>query len=271
MKRLKKKKENDLIIFQYRELLWSFIKRDMLTRYRGSFLGIMWSFLNPLFMLLLYTFVFSVILGVRFPGSTAISGYSINLFCALIPWLAFSETIGRSPSLILSNVNLVKKTVFPLEILPVMAASTGFIHGLISLLILFVAVIIANGHLLSMTIFLLPIVMIPQILFTVGLAWMLSSMGVFVRDLGELVRLFLTAWMFLTPIMYPMEVIPEKYRGYAMINPIAVIAEGYRALIIKGVLPDWKGLLWIALLGLFMGVMGYIWFMKTKKIFADVI
>src|SRR3990172_8681977 len=114
-------------VWQYRELITSFIKRDILTRYRGSFLGILWSFLNPLFMLLLYTFVFSVILGIRFPGSTAVTGYSINLFCALIPWLAFSETIGRSPSLILSNVNLVKKTVFPLEILPVMAAPPGLI------------------------------------------------------------------------------------------------------------------------------------------------
>jgi len=265
------KRGNELFIVKYHELLSSFIKRDILIRYRGSFLGILWSFLNPLFLLLLYTFVFSVILGIRFPGSTAISAYSINLFCALIPWLAFSETIGRAPSLILSNVNLVKKTVFPLEILPVMAASTGFIHALISLLILFVAVIIAHGQLLYMTVFLLPIVMIPQILFTVGLAWMLSSMGVFVRDLGELVRIFLTAWMFLTPIMYPLEVIPERYRGYALINPMAVIAEGYRALIIKGALPDWKGLLWVSFLGVFMAAMGYLWFMKTKKAFADVI
>lgn len=122
---------NVSFIWQYRELITSFIKRDILTRYRGSFLGILWSFLNPMFLLVLYTVVFSVILGgIRFPGSTAITGYSLYLFCGLIPWIAFSETVGRAPSLILANVNLVKKTVFPLEILSLMTTSTGFIHGL---------------------------------------------------------------------------------------------------------------------------------------------
>lgn len=260
-----------MFILTFWELIIIFIKRDILTRYKGSFLGISWAFLNPLFLLLLYTVVFSIILGIRFPGTTGISGYSLQLFCGLVPWLAFSETIGRSPSLLLSNVNLVKKTVFPLEILPLVATSTGFIHALFALMILFLAIVLTNGQSLYITVLLLPIVMIPQILFTLGLSWIFSSVGVAFRDLAELVRIFLTAWMFLTPIMYPIEMIPERYRNYVFINPFAVIVEGYRDLIIKGIIPDWRGLLWISFLGVFMTVLGYVWFIRCKKIFADII
>ena len=258
-------------VWQYRELITSFIKRDILTRYRGSFLGILWSFLNPLFLLVMYTVVFSVILGIRFPGSTDITGYSIYLFCGLVPWIAFSETVGRAPSLILANVNLVKKTVFPLEILSLMATSTGFIHGLVGLVILIGAVIVSPGQPLHWTVLLLPVVMIPQILFTIGISWFLSSVGVFVRDLSEVMRIILTAWMFMTPIMYPLETIPARYRGYMLINPLAVIIEGYRGLILKGEFPQWDGLVWTVFLGVLVAVAGYYWFMRTKKAFADVI
>ena len=258
-------------ILEYRELIWSFIKRDVLTRYRGSFLGVLWSFLNPLFLLFLYTFVFSIILGIRFPGSTATTGYSLYLFCGLVPWMTFSETIGRSPELILSNVNLVKKTVFPLEILAIMATFTGIIHGLFGLLILIIAAILTQGQPIHMTILMLPLVMIPQILFTLGLSWLLSSLGVFIRDTAQVIRIVLTGWMFVTPIVYPLEKIPEAYRGYMLLNPLSVIVEGYRALILKGSLPDWGGLLWTTVLGLFMTVIGYYWFVRTKKAFADVI
>lgn len=264
-------RDNRLVIFNYWELIVIFIKRDILSRYKGSFLGILWEFLNPIFLLLLYTFVFSIILRIRFPGTTGISGYSLHLFCGLIPWLAFSETIGRAPELLVTNINLVKKTIFPLEILPIMATSTGFIHALFALLILLIAVVLTNGQFLHITVLLLPVVMIPQLLFTLGLSWIISSIGVAIRDLSEIVRIFLTAWMFLTPIMYPIESIPEKYRNYVFINPFAVIVGSYRDLIIKGIIPDWRGLLWISFLGVSMTVLGYIWFIRCKKIFADVI
>jgi lipopolysaccharide transport system permease protein len=259
------------VLWEKRELIWAFLKRDLLTRYKGSVLGFLWSFLNPLFLLLLYTFVFSVLLGIRFPGSQTIAGYGLYLFCGLIPWIAFSETISRSPSLIPAQANLVKRVIFPTEILPLVAAASGFVHSLCALVILIGAVILLKGQFFHLSILLLPLVIVPQLLLTIGLSWLLASLGVFFRDLSEIMRIVVTAWTFLTPIMYPIEMIPESYRVYMFLNPMTAIVEGYRDLILKGSIPHWEGLAWTGLLGLLTALIGYFWFSRTKREFADVI
>lgn len=255
-------------LFSHRELIVSFAKRTLIGRYRGSFLGIFWSFINPLFLLLIYTIVFSFLFKIR-PGVGDVP-YSIFLFAGMIPWIAFSEALSHSTSIILENKNLVKKTVFPLEILPVTATLAGFIHSLFGLVILLSGILLVR-HTLYPLLFLLPLVMVLQIILTIGLCWFLASLGVFIRDISHMVGLGLTALMYLTPILYPIEMIPTKFRWLWAINPMYGIVNGYRSLLLQGTFPDWKSLLWVFIAGLVLTILGYSWFMKTKKVFADVI
>ncbi|OHB69687.1 MAG: hypothetical protein A2W23_10160 [Planctomycetes bacterium RBG_16_43_13] len=260
-----------LNLLRHRELISSFVRRELVGKYRGSLLGMMWSFLNPLLLLGIYTFVFSVLLKVRFSHSTSPVMYGLNLFCGLIPWLAFAEAVGMAPRLILGNINLVKKTVFPLEILVVSSVLTGWVHSLFSIGILIAGVLIVE-HSISFSILpLLLLVMIPQLLLTIGISWFLASVGVFIRDTGEIVSLALRLGMYLTPIVYPATVIPERFRHFLFLNPLAVIVESYRDVIIRGQIPDMMFLLIVSLIGGCFAILGYLWFMKSKRVFADVI
>lgn len=255
-------------LFHHKELIISFVKRNLIGKYRGSFLGILWSFINPLFLLFIYTIIFSFLFKVRPSGGDV--PYSLFLFAGMIPWIAFSDALSRSTRVILENVNLVKKIVFPLEILPLVTTLTGFVHSLFALLILLVGILIIK-HTLHPTLFLLPIVMGSQLIFTVGLCWFLAGIGVFIRDMDQIVGLGLTGWMFLTPIMYPIEIIPDRFRWIWAINPMYGVVDGYRHLLLQGVLPDWKLLLFVSLQGFALAIVGYLWFMKTKRAFADVV
>jgi lipopolysaccharide transport system permease protein len=255
---------------KHRELIWSFTKRELIGRYRGSFLGLLWSFVNPLFLLMVYTVVFSKMLQVRFDDSSSPLLYGVYLLCGMIPWLAFSETLGKSATLVTGQVNLVKKTVFPLEILSVVSVLTGFIHSLFGMGILIAALAFAQKGIPS-TILFLPVVMMAQLLLTVGLSWFLASIGVFIRDTAEVMRLLLTPWMLLTPILYPMEMIPERFRDLMYLNPMTVIVSGYRQTLLEGQVPDWAPLLGVILFGAAFAALGYFWFMRTKRAFADVV
>ena len=258
-------------IIKNRELIASLVRREIVGKYRGSFLGILWSFLNPLFFLIVYTLVFSKILRVRFGSVEDSSVYGLYLFSGMVPWLAFSEAVGRSPGIIHANVNLIKKTIFPTEILPLVSTLSAFIHSLFGIAILIIGIILIGNHVIYMTIFLLPMIIIPQILFTLGLSWFLSSIGVFIRDALEVTRIILTAWMFLTPIVYPLETIPEKFRILMLFNPMATIVEGYRDILLRGQFPEWGPFAGVTFIGALFAVLGYAWFMKTKKTFADVV
>ena len=255
---------------KHRELIWSFTKRDVVGRYRGSVLGILWSFINPLFLLIIYTIVFAIILKVKFGNSSSPSLYGLYLFCGLIPWTAFSETIGKSTTVIRGNVNLVKKTVFPLEILPVVVTLSGIIHSLFGMIIIIAGIVIIKDQPLYPTLFILPLVMIPQLLITIGLGWFLSSLSVFIRDTVEVVQIIIRGWMFLTPIMYPAEILQGKLKYLIYMNPMTYIIEGYRDVLLRGQLPD-KSLIVVTVLGALFSLAGYAWFIKTKKAFADVI
>ncbi|KAB8143365.1 ABC transporter permease [Chloroflexia bacterium SDU3-3] len=259
-------------LWQHRDLIQQFTKREIEGRYKGSFLGLFWSFINPLILLLIYTFVFGVVMKSRWSISqeSSLSEFALILFCGLIAFNIFSECAGKASNIITSVPNYVKKVVFPLEILPVSTLGSALFHGAISLGILLVAKLIITGT-LQLTLLLLPIIMLPLLFLCLGLMWFLASMGVFIRDIGYTVALVLQVLFFLTPIFYPIESIPQPFNAIIRLNPMASIADNFRRSIIWGTSPSWYGwLAWTALTGSIM-ILGYAWFMKTKKAFADVI
>lgn len=260
-------------LWPVRGLALRMIRRDIETRYRGSFLGVMWAFFNPLIMLLLYTFVFGVVMRSRWPGAgedVGMTGFAMSLFCGLVPFNVFAECVTRAPALVVSVPNYVKRMVFPLEILPVVLVGSSLFHGLVGLAVLFLGVGASFGA-LHWTVLLLPLVLLPLILLLLGLSWFLSSMGVFVRDLGQGMGLLTQVILFGTPILYPRQAFPDHLRFLVLWNPLAWVVENSRRVVLLGTLPDWPGLaLWSGITTLFM-LLGHSWFLKTKRAFADIL
>lgn len=258
-------------LYRHRSLILQMVKREIVGRYRGSFLGLLWSFVNPVLMLSIYTFVFSMVFKSRWgQNSDDKFEFALVLFAGLIVFNLFSECLSRAPSLILSNVNYVKKVIFPLEILPVVALGSALFHAGVNLAVLLIF-LTATGHLLTWACLLLPIVLLPLLLLTLGLSWLLASIGVFIRDVGQFIGMILTVLMFMSPIFYPTSALPEEVRGYLFLNPLTLVIEQTRDVLIWGTLPDWRGL------GLYFGFTallawaGLFWFEKTRKGFADVL
>jgi lipopolysaccharide transport system permease protein len=259
-------------LWRHRDLIRQFIRREIEGRYKGSFLGLFWSFITPLVMLLIYTFIFGVVFKARWPNAktSSLSEFAVTLFCGLTAFNIFSECISRAPSLIVGVPGYVKKVVFPLEILPVSLLGSAIFHGLISLGILLVANLLVTGS-FHWTILLLPLIALPLIFMSLGFGWFLASLGVFIRDVGYTVSLIVQVLFLTTPIFYPIENLPESVQIVIRLNPLSSVVENFRRVILWGRLPSWAGLsLWLLATGASM-VMGYAWFMKTKKAFADVI
>jgi lipopolysaccharide transport system permease protein len=259
----------------HRHLIFQMTKREVIGRYRGSVLGLLWSFLNPLMMLSVYTFVFSVVFKSRWgitPAGTEESKtmFAIMLFTGLIVHAVFAEVINRSPSIVLSNVNYVKKVVFPLEVLPVITMGGALFHGLISLSVLILAYTIFQG-IPQLTILLVPVVMLPLIVLTLGLAWILASLGVYLQDVGQTTGIITTIMLFLSPVFFPLSSLPEQYRGLILLNPLTFIIEQMREVIIWGRIPDFMGLGTYLIVSVFIAAAGYAWFQKTRSGFADVL
>jgi lipopolysaccharide transport system permease protein len=247
-------------------------KREVLSRYRGSVLGLAWSFFNPLLMLVIYTFVFSGIFKARWEGGGEESkvNFAIFLFVGLIIHGLFAECLNRAPGLILSNVNYVKKVVFPLEILAWVALGSALFHATISLVVMLAAKW-AFGHALSWTILLVPVVFIPLMLGTIGLTWFLASIGVYLRDVDQTISIITTALLFLSPVFYPVSALPENYRIVIWLNPLTFVIEQARRILIWGELPDWSGLAVYTLASVTVAWLGFWWFQKTRRGFADVV
>lgn len=246
-------------------------KREVVGRYRGSVMGILWSFFNPIFMLTIYTFIFSVVFKAKWgAGSDSKTEFAMILFAGLIVFNMFSETVTRSPSLILSNVNYVKKVVFPLEILPVVSILSSCFHTLVSIgvLILF-RLIVGSGF--SLTTVLFPIVIAPLLLFSLGISWFLAALGVYLRDVSQTIGLAMTALMFVSPIFFPITALPEKYRIFVYLNPLSFIIEQGREVLIFTHFPDWGGLLIYYVFGSVSALLGFTWFQKVRTGFADVL
>lgn len=246
-------------------------KREVVGRYRGSIMGILWSFLNPVFMLTIYTFVFSVVFKAKWgAGSDSKTEFAMILFAGLIVFNMFSETVTRSPSLILSNVNYVKKVVFPLEILPVVSILSSCFHTLVSIAVLILfRLIVGSGF--SITTLLFPVVIAPLLLFSLGVAWFLAALGVYLRDVSQTIGLAMTALMFVSPIFFPISALPEKYRIFVYLNPLSFIIEQGRNVLIFSSLPDWGGLLIYYVFGSVSALLGFAWFQKVRTGFADVL
>ena len=182
----------------------------------------------------------------------------------------FSEVLNRAPGLILSNVNYVKKVVFPLEILPVISLGAALFHCMISLGVLAIAFIIFNGYLPVTAVF-IPLVLLPLVILCLGLAWLLASLGVFLRDVGQTIGIITTVLMFLSPVFYPVTAVPERFRPFIMANPLTFIIEQAREVLIWGHLPDWIGLLAYTIIASIIAWICFVWFQKTRKGFADVV
>lgn len=258
-------------LWRNRSLTKTLIQREVIGRYRGSVMGILWSFFNPVFMLVIYTFVFSVVFKARWnTGSDSKTEFALVLFAGLIVFNLFGECFNRSPSLILSNVNYVKKVVFPLEVLPVVALGSAMFHALISLGVWLIAYLILFGT-PHITILLLPLVLLPLLLFIMGLSWGLASLGVYLRDVAQFIATITTVLMFLSPIFYPASALPEEYRHLLLLNPLTPAIEQARQVLVWGVVPDMTILSIYILCAVLIAWLGFAWFQKTRKGFADVL
>jgi lipopolysaccharide transport system permease protein len=264
-------KEMVLTIWRHRSLIFTSAKREILGRYRGSIAGLLWSFINPLLMLAVYTFVFSSIFKARWsPASESKTEFAIVLFAGLIVFNLFSECVNRAPTIILSNPNYVKKVIFPLEILPVISLLAALYHALISLGVWLLAYILFFG-VPHPSAFLLPIVIVPFCMFLLGLSWFLASLGVFLRDVSQFIGLLTTVVMFLSPIFYPSSAFPESFRALLYLNPLTPVIDMVRDLLCWGILPGISLVLIYWLLSSVIAWMGFAWFQKTRKGFADVL
>jgi lipopolysaccharide transport system permease protein len=257
-------------IWRNRQLILQMTKREVVGRYQGSVLGIAWSFFNPILMLIVYTFVFSEIFKSRWAGDDSKTQFALVLFVGMIVLNLFSEVVNRAPGLVVGNINYVKKVVFPIEILPVIAMGAALFHSLISLAVLLIALVLFNGD-LPWTVVFVPLIFLPLVILSTGFAWMLASLGVFLRDVGQTIIILTTALTFLSPIFYPVSAVSESVRPIIMANPLTFIIEQARDVLIWGRAPDWSGLAIYTFAALIVAWIGYGWFQKTRKGFADVL
>jgi len=259
-------------LWRNRELIVQMTKRDVIGRYKGSVIGVMWSFFNPLFLLAIYTFVFSVVFKARWGGAIPENKFqfAILLFAGVIIHSFFAETLNRAPGLILSNVSYVKKIVFPLDILPAVAVAAALFHAIVSVSVLVVAASLINGYLQWTTVF-LPLVLLPLVVLTLGVAWVLASLGVFLQDVAQPIGMIMTVLLFASPVFYPVSALPEYIRPWVMLNPLTFIIEQARAVLISGQMPDWTGLAIYSSVSTGIAWIGYAWFQKTRKGFANVL
>ena len=260
-----------LSLWRNRYLIKKSVQREVVGRYRGSVLGIFWSFFHPVFMLAVYTFVFSVVFKARWHGDNdSKTEFALILFAGLILFNLFAECVNKAPSLILTHVNYVKKVVFPLEILAMVSVGSALFHFISSFAVWLLAYLIFFGVPHS-TILLLPIVVLPLLFFTVGSSWWLASLGVYLRDVSQVISLVTTALLFLSPVFYSSSSIPVQIQFLMKLNPLTLVIEQARNLLFWGKAPDFGELFFCYLFASVVSCLGFAWFQKTRKGFADVL
>jgi len=260
-------------LWQHRDLIRQFTRREIEGRYKGSYLGLLWSFITPVIMLLVFTFVFGVVFKARWPharGGDSLAEFALVMFAGQLAFQAFSEPVSRAPGLITGVPNFVKKVVFPLQILPVTVVGAALYHVSVGLLIALVASLFVYGA-VPWTVLLLPFSLLPLAMLGLGCAWFLSALGVYLRDVGYIVGVALQALFFATPIFYPVSAIPEAYRGWMMLNPLTPMIDLVRGHLIIGTPGDPTTWACALAIGLVAMALGYAWFMVTRKGFADVL
>jgi lipopolysaccharide transport system permease protein len=260
-------------LINHRFLIQQMVSRDLTARYKGSILGLIWTIINPLVMLLVYTFVFSIVFNARWRPTSPnlpMGEFAVTLFAGLIPFNLLAEVLSRSPGIVVANPNYVKKVIFPLEILVVTITGTALINSLISLTVLLFSCLFILGR-IPVLIILLPLIFFPLLLISLGIGWFLSSIGVFIRDIGIFITVFIQVLMFVTPIFYSPEAVPVRFQWIIKVNPLTMIVTDFRNLIIWNEPIDWlTWVVWTAI-AIVIAILGYIWFRGTNKGFSDVL
>jgi lipopolysaccharide transport system permease protein len=265
-----------LVLFRdliaHRNLIRLLARRDVTARYRGSFLGLLWSLITPLVMLVIYAVVFAVAFKAKWNvgGDESKIDFALILFAGLVVFNVFAESVARASTLVTSNPSYVKRVVFPLQILPVVALYAAFVQALISLCILIPAWAIAH-HTISKTIWLFPLTMLPLCFLSLGLGWLLAALGVFIRDIAHPVGIAMQALVFVSGIFFPMAVLPAGFQTVLKLNPLVYIIEDGRRTLLWGMWPDWKWWAITTVTSLVVMQIGYWWFNRSRRAFADVI
>lgn len=258
---------------QHLFLIAQLTRREVVGRYRGSHLGIFWSFVNPVLLLCIYTVVFRYIFHAKFTGhpDEGPADFALMLFSALIVFNLFAECLNRAPSLILTNSNYVTKLVFPLEVLPLTVVLGSLVHLLVGFIPLFLATLISrNGHLYA-TVCLWPLLLVPIVFWALSLTWLVTALGAFLRDLSEIMGALTQILMYASAVFYPLERVPPEIQGFLRLNPLTFFSEQSRGLVVWGESMDWWGYLWVTLSGVLATVVSYKIFMNVKPAFADVV
>jgi lipopolysaccharide transport system permease protein len=258
-------------IWKNREFLVQMTVREVLGRYRGSILGLVWSLLNPIMLLLVYTFVFSGVFRAKWPQfGDSPAQFGIVIFVGMVVHGVLSEVLIRAPLSIVTSANYVKKVVFPLEILPVVPIGAALFHCMISLLVLMCVATYLQVA-ITWSAFTLPIVLFPLVTFTFGVAWLIASIAVYVRDVTQVVGVISNMLLFLSPVFFPLSALPKSLQPWMLLNPLTFIIEQARSVLLLQQFPDWWGLFIYQILASIFAWFGYVWFQRTRKGFADVL
>lgn len=257
--------------WQNRQLIKQLVHREIAGRYQGTYLGFLWVILDPLLMLAIYTFVFRIIFNRHwYSADESIIEFGLILFSGLLVFNIFRETITNAPRLIIRNTNYIKKIVFPLEVLSFVSIISNLIHLCIGLLLLLAIYLVINVQ-LHVAVLYLPLILFPFVIILLGTSYILSSLGVYFRDIGQIIGLVVMAVLFLSAIFYPIESVPEQYRIWFYMNPVAFTVEEFRDALIWGRSPHWQWLSFYYAISMIVGWLGLFWFQKTRKGFADVL
>ncbi len=257
-------------IYLQRSLIRNFVIRDLKARYIGSFMGLFWSVIHPIVLLVSYSFVFVIIFKQVPKPETGTDNFPLFLFCSILPWLFFQDTLQRSSTVLIDNANLVTKTLFPSEILPLAVALAGLVNHLIGFAILLVIIFFTIGK-ISIFILLVPVYFLMLMLFTLGVSWFVSSLNVFVRDVSQVLTVILTFWFWFTPIFYTADRFPAKLMILIRLNPMAHVVVGYRDCLLRRQMPDMKILAILTTVSVVIFMVGGLFFRKTKREFVDVL
>jgi len=250
-------------IYSYREMIFSLVRRDLKGRYKGSVLGFLWTFINPLLQLLVYTFVFSIVM------RSGIEDYYLFLFVALVPWIFFSTSVSGGSSCIWAQQDMVKKIYFPREVLPVAFVTSQFVNMLLSFLVIFAVLLVSGKGLDLQALLYLPVIMLVEYLLALGMAMLSSAISVYIRDLEYILGIVTMAWQFLSPVMYSVEQVPEEARAIFYANPMTPIIIAYRDILYYGRAPELETLFLAVLMGAGLLIVGTVLFGKLKRHFAE--
>lgn len=258
-------------VWRNHELIFALIKRDILGRYQGSIFGLLWSVFNPFVMLIIYTFVFSVVFKARWTGlSESKIEFALILFSGLLVFNLFAECITRAPSLIINNVNYVKKILFPLEILSLVSLGSAMFSALMSFAVWILFYCIYFG-IPPITILLLPLIVLPLLFLIIGLSWFMSALGVYLRDITQIVSIFITGLMYISPVFYPVSSLPYEYQFILKANPLTPVIEQVRDAMIWGKQPDWQSYFIHLLIAIIFAWLAFVCFQRVRRGFADVL